>query len=183
MTVFRADIPGFGVNWVDIPGFGPKTVAYPRVPFVLHPWGSEKPPDIPGFGQGGRPNQSDIPGFRSGRRPSHERNPPGSALRIMFDPIEVLDSLGVTPLGELAGGGHHVDMVLGEIAVAGRVTAQNSRMTGYLVPPIPTVACRQLLAGRMVCGRNHAKWRRCEGLVLTRVSIFVLKVCLKATFW
>ena len=103
----------------------------------------------------------------------------------MFDPIEVLDSLGVTPLGELAGGGHHVDMVLGETytAVAGSVTAQNSRRTGYLVPPIPTVACRQLLAGPMVWGRNHAKWRRCEGLVLTRVSIFVLKVCLKATFW
>ena len=60
----------------------------------------------------------------------------------MFDPIEVLDSLGVTPLGELAGGGHHVDMVLGETytAVAGSVTAQNSRRTGYLVPPIPTVA-------------------------------------------
>ena len=71
----------------------------------------------------------------------------------MFDPIEVLDSLGVTPLGELAGGGHHVDMVLGETytAVAGSVTAQNSsRRTGYLVPPIPTVACRQPLAGRMV---------------------------------
>ena len=43
------DIPGFGVNWVDIPGFGPKSTAYPRVPFVLRPWGSETPPDIPGF--------------------------------------------------------------------------------------------------------------------------------------